>query len=544
MKTSKFRYLLGYLAALSLVCLMAGVVLATEVDRRPLELKVGGSDLVNTIYPFKRVSIANPEVADVVVISPRVLYVYGRKSGYTSVVLWEEGKGQTLLDVVVSLDLTGLKKQIHELYPDQQIEVHSSETGVVLSGTVSGPEIVEQVLRLTKTFLPKLAEGDESQEGSGNSGTGVTNLLQVSGIQQVMLEVKFAEVNRSKGKEWQAGLGFKNYGENFTGGFSANSSVLNPLNVTGRPIQFTKIGVGTNPDGSKFTFTDYDEFSGIPGQALLNNGTPIDLAEGLIDGLLQSPNTLFFNFVGNAANIFLNLDDFSAALNLMEDEGLAKTLAEPRLVTQSGQEASFLAGGEFPIPVPQDNGNITIQYKEFGVALVFTPVVLSDGRISLRVAPSVSEVVGAQAVEGFVVPNLSTRKLETTVQLQDGQTLALAGLLQDNFRDNVSKIPGLGDLPILGSLFRSTNYLQEKTELMIAVTPHLVKPVAAGSLKFPGEDLQPPGWYEFYLEGRLEGRRSGGASSASMESAASEIEGGGLEGSFGYQPVAAEDKGE
>ena len=517
MARSRFCLLLKWIIPLLLVGLLAGLASAAEVDRRTLELKLGGSDLVNTAYPFKRVSIANPDVADVVVISPRVLYVFGKKAGYTSVILWEEGKGQTLLDVVISLDLTGLKKRIHELYPDQQIEVHGSETGVVLSGTVSGPEVVEQVLRLTKTYLPKLAEGDESQEGSGRSGTGVTNLLQVRGIQQVMLEVKFAEVNRTKGKEWQAGLGFSST-HHVTGAVNSSGSALQPLK-----------------------FDDKH-----PGPAMLGDGTIASLIDGSISGILQNPGTLLFNFAGNAANIFLNLHDFSAALTLMEDEGLARTLAEPRLVTQSGQEASFLAGGEFPIPVPQKDGTITIEYKEFGVSLVFTPVVLSDGTISLRVAPSVSDITSVQAIPAgivganFVVPNLSSRKLETTVQLQDGQTLALAGLLQDKFRDNVQKIPGLGDLPILGALFRSTDFIQEKTELLIAVTPRLVKPGEAGSLKLPGENLQPPNWYEFYLEGRLEGRRPALESSAegtllSVEAA----DGGGLEGVFGYQPLTS-----
>ena len=180
---------------------------------------------------------------------------------------------------------------------------------------------------------------------------------------------------------------------------------------------------------------------------------------------------------------------------------------------------------------------ITVEYKEFGVSLIFTPVVLSDGKISLRVAPSVSDIVSVQEIPSgiigadFIVPNLSVRKLETTVQLHDGQTLALAGLLQDKFFDRVEKIPGLGDLPILGALFRSSSFQEEKTELMIAVTPHLVKPAEAGSLKFPGDDFQTPNWYEFYLEGRLEGRRP--ASDGLTAETLSEVEavdGGGRQG--------------
>jgi pilus assembly protein CpaC len=261
--------------------------------------------------------------------------------------------------------------------------------------------------------------------------------------------------------------------------------------------------------------------------------------------------SLLLNFAGNPANIFLNIDDFTAALNFLESEGMARILAEPKLITQSGKEASFLAGGEFPIPVPQDNNTVTIEYKEFGVALRFTPVVLSDGKISLRVAPSVSDIASSSTIPSgivgadFIVPNLTTRKLETTVQLYDGQTLALAGLLQDSLRESVSKVPGLGDLPIIGALFRSTSYLQDKTDLLIAVTPHLVKANKEGTLRFPGENVNPPNRFEFYLEGRLEGRRSPNeASTLSRHSfaptAAPGVSQGGLEGVFGQESISVE----
>ncbi len=267
--------------------------------------------------------------------------------------------------------------------------------------------------------------------------------------------------------------------------------------------------------------------------------------------LAQNAGTLLLNFAGNAANIFVNIDDFTAALQLLEEEGLARVLAEPRLVTQSGQEASFLAGGSFPIPVAQDRNTITIEYKDFGVALKFTPIVLGDGKISLRVSPTVSEIGSSQAIPAgivgadFIVPNLSTRRLDTTVQLYDGQTLALAGLLQQSLREEVNKIPGLGSVPILGALFRSSSYQQSKTDLLIAVTPHLVKPNKEGSLKFPGESMRLPSQYEFYLEGSLEGDRSDADFSAltrhsfardPQATQGSPGKKGGLEGDFGHQP--------
>ncbi len=496
------------LLCLALLALFGGLALAAETDRQTLELKLGGSDLIRTAQPFKRVSIADPAIADVVVLSPREIYVFGKKVGYTSMMLWDEERGKTLLDVVVSLDLTALKQKLTQLYPDQKIEVYASETGVVLSGTVTGPEVIEQVLRLTQTFLPKEAEGTGARQGTGRSGSAITNLLTVGGIQQVMLEVKFAEVTRSSGKDWQAALGLINQGRD-----------LNAVAGVG--------GINVNPNGT------------------------------LPAGVGGGAGSLLLNFAGlsgdGAASIFVNIDNLTTALRFLEQEGLARTLAEPRLVTQSGQEASFLAGGEFPIPVPQagtgGTSTITIEFREFGVGLRFTPIVLSDGKISLRVAPSVSEIASTSTIPAgiqgttFNVPNLTTRKLETTVQLYDGQTLALAGLLQDTMRESVRKIPGLGDLPILGSLFRSSSFTQDKTDLLVSVTPHIVKPDREGTLTYPGEFIQVPNRFEFYLEGRLEGRRSpGDKSSLTQHSFALPMvpmeSQGGLEGQFGQEPVA------
>jgi len=363
--------------------------------------------------------------------------------------------------------------------------------------------------------MPTLAGGErEDPKGTGRSGGGVTNLLVVGGVQQVMLEVKFAEVVRGSGKDWQAALGLKNLGSSLTG-VAGVGNALTPVTVKGFP--------GRLVDGTQ--------------------GIVEDLSA---DALIQRTGSLVLHFAGNPANIFVHIHNLTAALNFLETEGLARVLAEPRLVTQSGQEASFLAGGEFPIPVPQDNQRITIEYKDFGVALRFTPVVLANGEISLRVAPTVSQIASSSMIPAgivgtnFVVPNLSTRKVETTVQLYDGQTLALAGLLQDNLREEVKKVPGLGDLPILGSLFRSSSYQQEKTDLLVAVTPHLVKANKEGSLQFPGENMQLPNRYEFYLEGRLEGERAAspvsGLSSHDFRQPLPAKKGG-LEGDFGHKPA-------
>jgi len=497
------RMMVATIAFVGLTCTHAGAAGTNS----PIVIKVGGSELKNakdywsTIQEprLKRISAIDDKIVDVQIVSPQTFYVLGKDFGSTSLMIWEKDLEDPIkIDVIVLLDLTTLKQKLYELYPSQPIEVYASETGVVLSGTVSGPEIVEEVIRLTQNFLPKKAEGKNQsmEEGSGRSNAGVTNLLKVGAIQQVLLEVKFAEVDRTSSRDWQAALGLVGQNNDFIIGGGAK-----PLG-------------GLSTDGSLPTFG-----AAAAGDVLLN-------------------------FAGNAANIFVNYKDITAALKLMETEGLARVLAEPRLVTLSGHEASFLAGGEFPVPVAQGDGEIDIQYKEFGVGLRFTPVVMSDGKISLRVAPSVSDISSSSTIPAgivgtsFVVPNLTTRKLESTVQLYDGQTIALAGLLQDTLREEVSKIPGLGDLPILGALFRSSGYKQQKTDLLIAVTPHLVKPVREGELVFPGEHMRPPNAMEFYLLGKLENYWThddpsllNGHDFAPMPAAGNDD--GGMEGQFG-----------
>ncbi|HXV21367.1 MAG TPA: type II and III secretion system protein family protein [Desulfuromonadales bacterium] len=524
MKRFAFGALAGKIGLAAMLVLLCGVAWAQqETERKILPLKLGGSEIIEIQKPSYNMKVltSDEEIVHARALTERKVYVRGQKLGYCTITVWDEDKKdvRAVIDVTVSLDLTGLKEQIRQLFPNQQIEVYGSETGVVLAGTVSGPEVMEKVLRLAQTFLPREAEGKSSTAGgTGRSGHGITNLLQVAGNQQVMLEVKFAEEARDKSKDWQAAIGLGKLGNDFTGAASAGGRVVSPLKITEKG----------------------------PFPAVIPGGTVGQVIEGTIDGLIQQPSSLLLNFAGNAANLFVNVDNLTTAMTLLENEGLARVLAEPRLVTQSGQEASFLAGGEFPYPVPDEDGTPGIEFKEFGVALRFTPVIMADGKISLRVAPSVSEISDVSLIptgvlgSTFPVPNLNTRKLETTVQLYDGQTLALAGLLKDNLREEVSKIPGLGDLPILGPLFRSSGYLQEKTDLLIAVTPHLVNPVAEGELRFPGEFMQLPSQYEFYIEGRLEGRRSADNPSALSRHGFPQPpdaagKSGGLEGKLGFQ---------
>jgi pilus assembly protein CpaC len=476
---------------------------AQDKARQSLELKLGVAESFRPRQPVRTAGVADPAVATASLVGPREITLVGKAVGSTTLILTDENQNRELIDLVVGLDLTGLKNQLHQIYPGQDVEVRPAPSGIVLSGTVSGPEIGEQAVLLASSYLPPTAPPHRPYS--------VTNLLRVGGFQQVLLEVKFAEVARRSTRDWQAALGITGQGQ------------------------------------------DLQIAAGIGG---------LDVSTGIPPGLNQG--SLLLNFAGNQANIFAKLDDITAALKFLEEEGLARVLAEPRLVTRSGVPASFLAGGEFPIPVLQQNagGNaVTVQFREFGVSLRFTPVVLSDGKISLQVAPAVSEIANASALNlptgtttgnagnVFSIPSLTTRKLETTVELYDGQTLALAGLLQDTLRESAKKIPGLGDLPILGSLFRSANFIQNKTDLLIAVTPHLIKPNREGTLTYPGEFMQVPSRFEFYLQGRLEGARAPNDIPALSQHgfAARRLpldQKGGLEGDFGHEPLKAGERKE
>jgi len=281
----------------------------------------------------------------------------------------------------------------------------------------------------------------------------INNLVQVGGVHQVMLEVRIAEMARSTTK--RLGINFS-----WVNGNDFGVSLLGTLS-----------GFTPGMDGSEAG----------PGSAV---------------------NALFRFSKGSST--------WTGLIDALKEDGLVKVLAEPTLIALSGQSAKFLAGGEFPIPVPQDLGNTTIKYKEFGVQLDFTPTVLSEDFISLRVAPKVSELDFSTAVQfgGYVVPGLTSRGTATTVELGDGQSFAIAGLLSDNIKEQVTKFPLLGDIPILGALFRSTSFMKKETELIIIVTPHLVKPLNMAKQTLPTDYYIEPNDAEFYLEGRLEGREN------------------------------------
>jgi pilus assembly protein CpaC len=315
-------------------------------------------------------------------------------------------------------------------------------------------------------------QGRGGEEGSGE----VINLLQVGGAQQVMLEVKVAEISRRE---------LRKFDMNF-------NSIMTSSRWT----------TGAVNGGASFPGGMIDEFS---------------------------PNDLFIEDKGLFASLLTNDFLINVTIEAAKENGLAKILAEPNLTTLSGQEAKFLSGGEFPIPVPQGDETITIQFKEFGVGVGFLPVVLGDGRINMVLNVSVSELTNANQVSlgnnsssSFLVPSLVKRSANTTVELMDGQTIGIAGLLSENMREVVNKFPGLGDIPILGHLFRSQEYVKGETELVILVTPHLVKPLSPGDIKLPTDNFVEPNDADFYLLGRMEG------------SASPDQSGGGTKANFGH----------
>ena len=392
--------------------------------------------------------MADPEIADIVLISNREIYVNGNSAGVTNVSLWGKQRFSSTR-VSVEPDISILKEKLYKILPKEKIAVEAAGDSVVLSGEVSGPTILETALSLATPY-------------AGGKKEKVVNLLHVGGVQQVMVAVRVAEINRSVGKE--IGINFAWSGAN---GSSIGATLLNKL------TSLTSIGQmgGTNSG----TFT-----------------------QGLSTGINA--------FVGGASSGLV----WAAFFDFLKQQGLGKILAEPNLVATSGQEASFLAGGEFPIPVPSGLGTVSIEYKKFGVALVFTPTVLDNDKISLRVNPEVSELDFTSqttvVVQGFLVPALRVRRTSTQVEMKDGQTLAIAGLLSDTHRNVINKYPLIGDLPVLGALFRSKNFQKSETELVILVTPHLVKNQPPGPDRLPTDKYIEATDPEFYLLNRLEGR--------------------------------------
>lgn len=444
---------------------------------------------VDTSVEVTRADVINRNIADVQVISATRMLITGQSFGETSIVLLGKDGQQRVLEIAVELDLTAYNAAIKNIDPYSTAEARSLRGNIVLTGTVSGTERAQRMLELAELFLPPATQG--------GGRTKVQNQLEIAGEQQVLLRCVVAEMNRSASRE----LGINGFlaGENFRDGFVVNQiGGINPINI------------------------------GAAADANVRQNIPFLTGS---EGIPVAPaSTLSLGFPRVQTQLFLKA---------MADNKLLRVLAEPNLVAISGETASFLAGGEFPIPVPQGNQTVTIEFKEFGVRLNFTPIVRGNDKIRLRVAPEVSELdfTTAAQFQGFVIPGLTSRATSTTIELGSGQTIAIAGLLNDQVRGIATRVPGVGDVPVLGSLFRSVSFQRSLSELVILVTPELVAPMDAHqNVPLPGRDHASPNDLELYALGMLEAPPSAGAQTAKTTGteAGSDPNDPGLHGPWGH----------
>lgn len=417
-----------------------------------LDVPLNKSQVLTVDRPFGKAMIGSEEIADIMPITNRSLYVLGKKMGTTSLTVYDNNNNViSVVDVAVGPDIVSLRRQLSELIPGEQIGAKISNDSVVLTGVVSNGPAINRAVELAKTY----------------AGDKVVNMMSVGASQQVMLEVRFSEISRQTGKQ----IGLSGFG--FSDGGTFGAAIGN--------------GAGLVPDATT-------------GNGVLR----LDSITGSF-GVFRKA----FDIAG------LNID---AVLDALERKGLVKTLANPTLVALSGETASFLAGGEFPVPVAQgnnggggggggNNGSITVEFKPFGVSLAFTPTVLADGVINLAVEPEVSSIdpTASITVNGLVIPGLQTRRANTVLELRDGESFALAGLIRKDFQTTVRQVPLLGSIPIIGSLFRSSGFQKGETELVIVVTPRLVQPIKAGApVALPTDRVQNPNELDLFLMGRTD----------------------------------------
>jgi pilus assembly protein CpaC len=384
----------------------------------PLRVMVGKSLLINTTERLKRISVTDPAIAYAQVITPTQILVHGRAPGEVSLLIWDEAERSRSFDLRVDVDVSACSEEERRVFPDEQITVTPSRAAIVLSGHVSTEDVAKRAGDLASAYSPK-----------------IVNVLTYGpvGAQEVLLQVKFAEVDRTA--------------------------------MSQMGVNFISTGAG-NTLGSVTT----GQYGGI-GPQTLTPSTP------------TAPSTPSSTTINNVLNLFVFRPDinFGAVIEALETKNLLQILSEPNLIAVNGKEASFLAGGQFPFPIVQPGQGftaVTISFKEFGVRLQFTPLIMPNGNIHLKVAPEVStlDFSNALTISGFTVPALSTRKAETEFELQDGQSFVIAGLMDNRVTDIYNKIPGLGDIPILGNFFKSKSIQKSNSELMVLCTVHRVSP--------------------------------------------------------------------
>jgi pilus assembly protein CpaC len=392
----------------------------------PLRVMVGKSLLINTTERLKRVSVTDPSVAEAMVVTPTQILVHGRAAGEVSLLIWDELERSRSFDLRVDVDVSACAEEERRVFPDEQITVTPSRSAIVLSGHVSTEDVQKKAGDIASAY-----------------SKSVVNVLTFGpvGAQEVMLEVKFAEVDRSAAVQ----LGFNLF----------------------MPGQGNTIAVSQTGQFGSVSITRSAQTTTTNGNTTTTTTTP------------TPPTTNISNFL----NLFVARTDINlgAVIEALQQKNLLQILAEPNLIAVNGKEASFLAGGQFPFPVVQPGQGftaVTITFKDFGVQLKFTPVIMPNGNIHLKVAPEVStlDFTNALTISGFTIPALSTRKAETEFELQDGQSFVIAGLMDNRVTDLANKIPGLGDIPIIGNFFRSKNASKSTTELMVLCTVRKVSP--------------------------------------------------------------------
>lgn len=442
---------------------MAFVTLLTSyphahAKEKPFYVPVNRSELITTSSDMGEVIIADPDVADVYVHGRNKISVIGKAVGTTTLRVFSPKN--TLLrsmDVVVTYDLPAIRKALREFLPSERIGVELVNTRIALTGEVGSAQAASTAIEIAEQFVQgKLSANDQSSRDVVDSGSGgrkspILNLMTISAGQQVMLRIRIGEISRS---------------------------ALRQLGVSLQAVRNGSLGfrIGTGRIADQ-----------IGGGAA--NIPSADNSFGQVE---------FTKGVSNGA--------FGAAFDALEEDGLLKILAEPNLVALSGEQAEFLAGGEFPIPVPQGNQTTTIEFRQFGVALRFTPTVLSENRIRIQVNPEVSDLSDNGSIrtdDGLDIPSLVTRRASTTVELAPGESFMIAGLIQDNITSQISQFPGASEIPILGALLRSTSFRRSETELVFAVTPYLVDPLKSGDLKLPTDNFRPASTMEAMFYGAL-----------------------------------------
>jgi len=432
-----------------------------------LNVPMNRAVVVESDVPFAELSIANPAIADISTLSDRTIYVLGKAPGRTSLtLLGADGRLITNVEVRVAPDISEFKERLRQILPNETIEVRTANDGIVLSGTVSSIVRMDRALDLAQRYAPDR----------------VSNLMVVGGNHQVMLKVRFAEMQRSVSKSLQSGLVAQN----------GNGSI-------------TASGQGSlQADGAAATNSDFGPLTGV-------------LASGA-----ESFGASLFGFDIDSLRVDILLE-------ALETKGVVRTLAEPNLTALSGNPARFLAGGEYPVPIAGGDNTITVEYKPFGIELIFTPTVVDGDVINLDLKASVSSIDPANGITtgGISVSAFSTRETSTTVEMRDGESFAIAGLLEEDFSDTNSQVPWLGDVPVLGTLFRSTSFQRDQSELVIIVTPHLVTPTRGEALALPTDRVKLPSERDLFLFGRVAG-------TTPSQGPAAEVAQQDFSGSYGY----------